>query len=149
MSDNDAKGVIFPLPENVAECAYDDIRAAVVRLWPLLHIGHGRYENDFCPIVDGHWRVGFSLRLFGPGTHDDAGRRNAWLAMEQLQRALEDLGFETTRDGNAWQEGRLVLGWSITTDGARIVDLPEVHQARVDRRLRLSKERAKRDAGTT
>lgn len=143
--------VPFEDPDGVAECTYDDIRAAVVRLWPLFYVGSGRHENDFFPIVDGHWRVGFSLRLFGPGTRDDAGIRAAWRAMEQLQRALEDLGFETTRDGNAWQVGRLVLGWAITADGARIADLPEDHPARVERLARLVQDRAARsteEAGT-
>lgn len=136
-------GAIFKDPDGVAECTYDDILAVVKRLWPLLYTK--KHDNDYIPIVDGHWRVGFSLRLFGPGgTASPERRAAAWAAIDQLQCALEDLGFETTRDGNAWQDGRLVLGWATTAHGKRIVDLPEEHPARTERRERLTLERAAR-----
>jgi hypothetical protein len=136
----------FKDPEGVAECTHEELCAAVERLWPVFFTK--TRVDDFRPIVDGHWRVGFSLRLFGPAPDPTRKerRRAAWSAMEQLQHALEDFGFETTREGNAWQDGRLILGWAVAPDGTRITDLPEVHLARAERRARLAQERSARDA---
>ena len=143
----------FPDPEGVLECTREDLLAAVALFWPLLFAA--TRPDDFSPIVDGHWRVGFSLKLFGPGslipgTYEpdptfEARLRAARRAVELLQRALEDLGFETTREGNAWQDGRLVLGWVVASDGTRLADLPEDHPARIERRERLTRDRAERD----
>ena len=137
-------------------CTRDEIIAALEDLCPALFpaLVTDR-RNAFCPQLDGHMAIGFSLRLFGPGGLTDsyapdptfpARLREAQRAMEQLQRALEDRGFETTRDGNKWQDGRLILGWAAAPDGkTRIADLPEDHPARTERRERLRVERAERD----
>lgn len=137
-------------------CTREEIIAALEDLCPTLFPGIVTDPRSaFFPQLDGHMGVGFSLRLFGPGGLTEsyapdptfpARLHDAQRAMEQLQRALEDLGFETTRDGNKWQDGRLILGWAAAPDGkTRIADLPEDHPARIERRERLRGERAERD----
>jgi hypothetical protein len=147
----------FPDPVGVIECSHEDIIATLRTYWPAFYTVRERREDDFVPLVDGHWRVGFSLRLFGPSGLNDsyapdpsypARRQAAWVAMEQMQRAMEDAGLETTRDGNRWQDGRLILGWAAvetSTGLVRVIDLPEGHPAILERRDRLARERAERD----
>ncbi len=95
--------------------------------------------------------VGFSLRLFGaPVAEANDITRAAYAALEDVLRALEDMGFEVTRDGNRWQPGRLVLGWAAfvrayDTELLRFCDMHPVHGANVERSERLRRERAAMD----
>lgn len=135
-------------------CTHDDIQGVIDEVWPTVASARVVDLSDRgpLPLLDGHMGVGFSIRLFGaplsPPTPDDTAR--AYAAMEDLLRALEDSGFEVTRDGNKWQPGRLVFGWSACrraydTDLLRIRDLPAVHGACMERSERLHRERAERD----
>ena len=142
-------------PTGVAECQADDVLQVVAALWPQLYAPRtvscetcGRRCGAYVrPLVDGHWRVGISFRLLGPPCAQEATRAAALQALELLQQALEDRGFETTRTGNEYQTGRLVLGWSLTADGTRLVDLPKDHPAWAERRERLLQERTRERGG--
>lgn len=137
-------------------CTREDISTALAELWPIMAARHGIDARDDLapgPLLDGHMGVGFSIRMFGPPTSEPQPNdrtRAAYAALEDVLRAMEDMGFEVTRDGNQWQEGRLVLGWAAfvrayDVELLRFRDVADVHGANVERRERLRLERAIRD----
>lgn len=136
-------------------CARDDLQKAIEALWPPAATARGvdsRDERAPRPVLDGHMGVGFSIRLFSGRNRaePDDESRASYLALEDLLRALEDMGFEVTRDGNEYQSGRLVLGWAACrraydTTLIAIRDLHAVHGSSVERQARLHRERAERD----
>jgi len=134
-------------------CTRDDIIGVIEQLWPQMTAARGVDGRSHAPIVDGHMDVGFSIRLFGPPARRPTDvTRAAYAALEDVLRALEDRGLEVTREGNKWQPGRLVLGWSAyrgayNAKPVRLRDLPEDHGANAERRARLLHERARRDEG--
>jgi len=137
----------------VLPCTVDEIGRALEELWPKACAARGILwpnERSPAPMLDGHMGIGFSIRLFGPGNPSPEDSSKGYAALEDMLRAMEDMGFEVTRDGNESQPGRLVLGWSACrraydTDLIRICDLHAVHGARVERSARLHQERADRD----
>lgn len=140
------KNLIRTLP-----CTTDDIVMALEALWPAAAAALGVDTNVYGPIVDGHMGIGFSIRLFSTPPRNPVAGATAYEALEVVLRGLEDRGFFISRDGNEWQDGRLVLGWT-SSDGRRcqprhrLNHLPISHPDVVARRQELARERAKRDA---
>lgn len=96
---------------DLIECSREGIVAAVGDLWPKKAAAQGIDPRDTAPIVDGHFGVGFSVRLFTSLGVDPARTKAAYVALDGVLSALEGMGYAVTRDGNEWQEGRLVLGY--------------------------------------
>lgn len=133
-------------------CTDDDVRLPIRELWPQMATARGIDWREYTPNLDGHMGVGFSVRLFGPpAAEPNDSTRAAYAALEDMLRALEDMGLEVTREGNEHQTGRLVLGWSAylrayDTDLIRYRDVPSFLGPNAERRARLMRERGDRDA---
>ena len=98
----------------VRECSREDIIAALEDLWPKMATARGIDGLDPSPLLDGHFGVGFSLRLFGSGVgRTPESSKAAYVALDDVLSAMEERGFAITRDGNQWQPGRLVLGYRV------------------------------------
>jgi hypothetical protein len=142
------KNLIRTLP-----CTTDDITMALEALWPRVALAYSVNTNVYGPIIDGHMGIGFSIKLFGTPPYNSIASATAYEALEVVLRGLEDRGFFVSREGNEWQEGRLVLGW-YSSDGyrgakrVRLCDLPISHPESVVRRKKLWLERNDRDKGT-
>jgi hypothetical protein len=133
-------------------CTTGDIVTAMTELWPAAANALGVDTTVYCPIIDGHMGVGFSIRLFSTPPHNPIAGATAYEALEVMLRGLEDRGFLVSRDGNEWQEGRLVLGWHSSQAGwsgaqrYRLSHLPVSHPDNIQRRKELERERTARDA---
>jgi hypothetical protein len=146
-------------PPSVLPCDPIQLRLDVDRLWPAAARARGVDPSRHFGCVFGGF-TGASVDMNGelwtsaPGGFRIVGRPFD-VALEELARALEDIGYHVERTRNRWR----VLGWAavdvaVSTiagrmrDTVRVAWLPPSHPAREEHDTRILADRQRRDADT-